>query len=300
MINKKRLDTMLKKDQGELKWYLINKLKERGRKVLCKDGFIYSEGSLSVLMCAHMDTVYQTPPKEITKIKEVYEVIWRSKDGIGGDDRCGIEIILSVIEEGFDVSIAFLEDEEIGGIGAEKFTRWYKEEIEAERIKKPNFIIEVDRQALYEAVFYSCRNKEFMEFCTKGLFNKKYGSFSDISVIAPQIDVAAVNVSAGYYFEHSGDSEFIIPEDVNLNLKAVIELLKSADDTEYSYYPDIEDDEEDDFFDNDLSWLWDWNDKDGNNDSDDDHEGASDRIRSWIPERKEKPKKKHKEDENFL
>ena len=41
------------------------------------------------------------------------------------------------------------------------------------------------------------------QFVTSFGFQKAVGTFSDISVIAPALHVAAVNISAGYYCEHS-------------------------------------------------------------------------------------------------
>jgi hypothetical protein len=71
-----------------------------------------------------------------------------------------------------------------------------------------NYIVEVDRHGSDDAVFYDCDNPEFTEFICDFGFNEAHGSFSDISVIAPRLKIAAVNLSAAYYNQHS-KSEYV-------------------------------------------------------------------------------------------
>lgn len=65
-----------------------------------------------------------------------------------------------------------------------------------------NYIVELDRRGTNDAVFYNCDNPDFTEFVCSFGFEENYGSFSDISVVAPHLDTAAVNISAGYFNEH--------------------------------------------------------------------------------------------------
>ncbi len=231
MINKERLELMLKMMQPELKAYLVTILEDMGRTVYNEDGFLYSPGKFPVLICAHMDTVYDKLPEVIYGQKVVDAEIWTSPTGIGGDDRCGIEMILNILEE-YDVSIAFLEDEEIGGIGASKFSPFLNESVK----EKINYIIEVDRKGYNEAVFYDCQNEEFISFITEDYFHFDYGSFSDISFVAPHNDIAAVNLSAGYYNEHCGPQEMINLSDMQESVNAIKNILKRTDvDKKYEF-----------------------------------------------------------------
>lgn len=50
--------------------------------------------------------------------------------------------------------------------------------------------------------FYHCDNPDFTEFVCSFGFKENSGSFSDISVVAPHLKTAAVNISAGYFNEH--------------------------------------------------------------------------------------------------
>lgn len=60
----------------------------------------------------------------------------------------------------------------------------------------------MDRRGNNDAVFYDCDNPEFADFVCAFGFKEAMGSFSDISVVAPYLKTAAVNISAGYYNEH--------------------------------------------------------------------------------------------------
>ena len=53
------------------------------------DGFLYAEGDIPVLVVAHMDTVFDEPPKNL-RYNRNEDKIYNLFDGLGGDDRCGI------------------------------------------------------------------------------------------------------------------------------------------------------------------------------------------------------------------
>lgn len=199
-----------KRTQNELKAILPERLTQLGyENVVTADGYIYAKGTVPVCLIAHMDTVH------VNRIVDYYEWvdekgnhILSSPQGIGGDDRCGIYMILQIIKT-HKCSVIFCEDEECGGIGARKFsTSQFIEEL-----KEMKYLIEFDRKNNNDAVFYRCANKEFENFITTntGLV-KGFGSFSDISVIAPACKVAAVNISCGYHSPHSTDEEVNVEE----------------------------------------------------------------------------------------
>lgn len=192
-LNAMRLETIVRMSQRELKQALVSELSERGYSPVSKNGYLYAEGELPVLLVAHMDTVHKQPVETICLSKDGRFMM--SPEGIGGDDRCGVHMILEIIREA-RCHMLFTEDEEIGCIGARAFA--------AGKIRpQVNYIVEVDRRGSNDAVFYLCDNPEFAEFVCSFGFETARGSFSDISVIAPALGVAAVNISAGYYNEHS-------------------------------------------------------------------------------------------------
>lgn len=206
---------ILRKSQSELKVLVKEYIEKIGYKPIIGDGFIYAKGEIPIMLVAHMDTVHRTKPTNIYYDKD-QKVMW-SPQGIGGDDRCGVYIILKLLNE-FKPYILFTEDEEKGGIGARKTI---------ESIKKPNvkFIIEIDRRGKNDCVFYNCDNKDFHKYIEKFGFTSAWGTYSDIVDLSNEWDIASVNLSSGYYNEHT-TSETINTDDMVNTYNRVIEILK--------------------------------------------------------------------------
>lgn len=192
-MNKKTIENIFKATQTELKSALETYLTGGGREILSQDGFLYSKGTHPVLLVAHMDTVHKESPKTILYSKDGNTIM--SLEGIGGDDRCGIIMILEILQK-YDCSVVFLEDEEIGCVGARKFC---KSGIELGDI---NYAVEFDRKGGNDYVFYKDYNKDFETHIKKFGFVKATGTCSDISHIAPTFKIEAVNISCGYYCPH--------------------------------------------------------------------------------------------------
>ncbi len=210
-------ETMVKMTQKELKVAAAKELTSHGYSVKTAKGYVYAKGEIPVLLIAHLDTVHKQRVKNIFYSKDGTRLL--SPEGIGGDDRAGVYIILQIIKSR-RCHVLFCEDEEIGGVGARDFTR--------SKIKPAvNYIVEVDRRGANDAVFYDCDNPEFTEFICGFGFNMEYGSFSDISVIAPHLGLAAVNLSAGYYNEHTR-SEFVDLTEMETTIERVIRMTGTS------------------------------------------------------------------------
>ena len=118
--------------------------------------------------------------------------------------------------------VLFCEDEESGGHGAKAFTKG--------SIKvNVNYIIELDRKGDNDAVYYGCYNPEFREFIQGFGFQESVGSFSDISILAPHLKTAAVNLSTGYYNAHR-NHELIDTQVMASNVERVIEMVMTPTD----------------------------------------------------------------------
>jgi putative aminopeptidase FrvX len=222
----KKFVDVCKMTQKEVKTYMEEYLTSREYKVENKDGFLYAKGDVPVLLVAHMDTVHKQLP--ITTVSVNGKI--SSPQGIGGDDRCGIFIIMNIIKD-LRCSVLLCEDEEIGGVGARKFT--YSPFIKELDV---NYMIEFDRANANDAVFYSCDNKEFTKFVTGGTgFKEAHGTFSDISVLAPAAKIAAVNLSCGYYKAHTTDEYVVYDEMMN-----TIEMAEALIETECDQFEYVE------------------------------------------------------------
>ena len=223
--------TMFKKicrmAQPQLKDYLADKLLQTHEDVFVGDGFVYAQGKFPVLLVAHLDTVHKELPNVINYDSNLQA--FSSPSGIGADDRCGVYMVLQVIQH-YNCSVLFCEDEEIGGVGAEKF-------IQTTLAKglSFNYIIEFDRRGDKDAVFYDCDNPQFTEFITGKYYKEAFGSFSDISIVAPALKCAAVNLSCGYYNAHT-TSEFVVMPEMEASIEAACEILeKTTENDKFEY-----------------------------------------------------------------
>lgn len=225
-MNRPEFIAICKKSQSELKSYLKKRLKKKYPEVKSEFGFLFAKGELPVLLVAHLDTVHTTlPVNVISEVDKIY-----SPQGIGGDDRCGVYEILQIINT-HKCSVLFCEDEEKGASGSKDF-------LESEYTKdfKPNYIIELDRMGNHDAVFYDCDNQKFTDFIVDdGDWTENFGSFSDISYLAPGLGVAAVNLSSGYYKAHTKD-EYVVPSEMDDIIRRVKKLLdRTTDADKYEY-----------------------------------------------------------------
>jgi len=231
------IEKMVRLTQDQLKEFLVNEMAKRGYNPIIKDGFIYCKGSAPILFVAHMDTVHREQVKFIC-FSQCGNIVM-SPQGIGGDDRAGIYMILEIIKT-HNVSVLFTEDEEIGGVGADKFMGYC---LERDYTPDVNFIIQLDRRGDNDAVFYDCDNPEFTAFIESFGFVEAQGSFSDISVIAPMLGIAAVNLSAGFFNEHSLH-EYIDLEVCHLNIMRINSMVGcTSEKFEYVEYEWVYEDE---------------------------------------------------------
>ena len=170
-------------------------LKKKYNNVIATDKYVCAKGNIPVALVAHMDTVFSVPTDDV-----YYDpkkgVLW-SPDGLGADDRAGVFAIIEIINAGYRPHIIFTTDEEKGCIGASALA---KLPCPFEDLK---YIIQLDRRGANDCVFYDCFNPSFVKFIESFGFTEAHGTFSDISSLCPSWTVCGVNLSIGYYNEHS-------------------------------------------------------------------------------------------------
>ena len=197
-----------------------------GNAYICKNNFILVKGTAPAMLVAHLDTVHEQPVRDICK--SVDGNILMSPQGIGGDDRCGVYALVTV----YDLAdkkpwLLFTCDEEIGGFGAEMFCKTHNKDKLPMELDALKFIVEIDRRGSHDAVYYECNNPDFEDYVTSKGFKTATGSFSDISYIAPQLGVAAVNLSSGYYNAHQL-CEYINRAELENIIEKVCEMVADA------------------------------------------------------------------------
>lgn len=166
--------------------------------VIATPSYIVCIGDLPVALVAHADTVFSRPPIiDNFFYDQEKDVIW-NPDGAGADDRAGVFSISKIIKStNLRPHVIITTGEESGCIGAGKLVAHMRDFPGDLR-----FMIQLDRRGHNDSVFYDCMNYEFEDWINKYGFQTEWGSFTDISVLAPAWKVAAVNFSIGYEDEH--------------------------------------------------------------------------------------------------
>lgn len=217
---------------NDLFYDLPKELKKTHKTVQTTMDYIYAKGTVPVLLVAHMDTVHKEPVQKI--IRKNKGTLLTSPQGIGGDDRCGIYIILEIIKQ-YNCSVLFTDAEETGCWGAQAFARAIEK---GKVVPAPvNYIIEFDRRNAKDAVYYELDNKDFEEWITKSsgnYFKTAYGTLSDICDIAPALNVAAVNLSCGYYKEHTKD-EYVNLREMEMTIEAAKRIIATEVDKPFEW-----------------------------------------------------------------
>ena len=223
----KKFEMICQMSDLRVKKYAEETLRMTHTDITVGDGFVFAKGTFPVLLVAHMDTVHELLPDPI--LYDMEKDRMSSPNGIGGDDRCGIYMILEIVKH-YNCSVLFCEDEEIGCIGARKFV-----ETDLAKELEFNYAIELDRKGKNDAVFYDCDNEEFEEFITCGFYDKAWGSVSDISIVAPALGCAAVNLSCGYYNAHT-KKEYVVLTEMERSIDEVCSILERTTENDKFEY----------------------------------------------------------------
>lgn len=222
----KLFETIVKMSQEELFDSIVKTFKTQ-KKVYKKGEYILVRGTAPVMLEAHLDTVHKECVRDICKSADGDIIM--SPQGIGGDDRCGVYALLQVWKNAkVKPFLLFTCDEEIGCIGASKFAHDYDNgKIKMKGLNKLKFIIEIDRKGKDDAVYYECDNDEFEDYITSKGFKTQWGSCSDICETAPSLGVAAVNLSSGYYNQHTLH-EYVVLSELKETIRKVIDIVNES------------------------------------------------------------------------
>lgn len=229
MIEKNDLSmllSILKMTQDDLLKYTSEKLFSFGYSaVLATPDYVYVEGTIPVLLVAHLDTVHEKIPETIDCDWELNRL--SSPEGIGADDRAGVFAILKILETGLRPYVLLTTNEEDGCLGAKRFL----EEVKCPNI---NYIIEFDRRGAEDAVFYGCINEVFIDYILSHGFILATGSSSDIRHLTKEWNLAGVNLSIGFYHAHQKD-EFLKIDDMYNTIHKTIKLLEKPVTRRFGY-----------------------------------------------------------------
>lgn len=220
----KELFKILEMDDAPLGVYLRKELKKHYKKVFSDgDNYLYVKGTSPVCLVAHIDTVRAKLDSPVVLACN-HNVIRNTKGILGADDRAGVYGILEVMRELATAemplpSIIFTNYEERGGKGVKAFIKDKKFDP-----RGIDLLLELDRKGCNEYVFYSNTLpgpvKDYVESFG---FREERGSYSDISDLTDEYHIPSVNLSIGYYAQHSF-KETLHYDEMCLTIDRVVEM----------------------------------------------------------------------------
>lgn len=187
------------------------------------------------MLSAHIDTVQSAFDADLTKFVKIRDNVLSGYGVIGGDDKCGIYIILDVLKDrkiNFFLSVG----EEAGGKGSSHFAKLHKE------LKNVLYCLVLDRRGTGDLI---CKNNQYgtieleedlLKVGKEFGYKSAIGSFSDADFLNNCLSCA--NLSVGYYNPHSR-TEFVRLTDLeraNLYVKSIIDTLTWKYDKPDNYY----------------------------------------------------------------
>ena len=192
-----------------------------------KKNYWYLPGDTHTVLVAHVDTV-RTHNKILLeqnkdKIRNVLGIL-------GADDRAGVYACYKLHKE-TNCAVLFTNYEETGGKGVKKFTYDYPKFFSNTRL-----FIELDRQGNNEFVNYTYLPEEIENIIKEvTIFKPDFGTYSDIYELSTFYRIPAINVSIGFYNEHTKQEYLCLT-----SLQNSIENVKNLLQYEIPYYPDYD------------------------------------------------------------
>ena len=200
-----------------------------------KNNFVYVPGTRKdrVLLVAHADTVWDEQYKQGAYEQELLEkdgVLYGKNKlcGIGADDRSGCAILWLLRNSGH--SLLITDGEEIGCIGSRHIANNYPELFD--ELNSHCYMVQFDRRECDNYKVYNLPvSYEFIDFIEKstGYYDAGRNASTDIVVLCR--DICGVNLSIGYYKEHTPNE--IIKIEEWLKTLEIAEKMLSAPQKNY-------------------------------------------------------------------
>jgi len=173
------------------------------------------------------------PANKKMELFKIRNVIMCKGGRLGGDDRAGVMAIISInntcVKDTLPLpSILLTNGEESGGTGMEEFIK----DIKVEILAPVNLVLGLDRRGVGEYVYYIEPAQEVKFYIETFGFSKSFGSYSDSKDLSKMFSIPSVNLSVGYYDNHTSN-ETVHLDEMFLTVKRVIEMIKDPLDQRY-------------------------------------------------------------------
>ncbi len=162
-----------------------------------------------------------------------YNPLTGLQTGIGGDDKCGVFVCLSLFLEMDILKGAFFVEEEIGMLGSKEADReFFKNVGYAIQFDAPsaNWITEVcSGVKIFDPEF---KNKIKTVLSEGGYTKFSNDPFTDVNQLSQKFDFNCLNLGCGYYEQHR-DSEYVVVDEVMKSLHMGIKLIRHLGIADY-------------------------------------------------------------------
>lgn len=171
---------------------------------------IKGAGPVYPTIVAHTDTVHDIVPNDEYQVRSNGKVMWATNPktgmstGIGGDDKVGIFVALSMLRDLPTCKAAFFVDEEIGCVGSSLATPDFFADsafvLQCDRKGNEDFVDRIMGTELYGAEFATAIKTTLADFG----YSETLGGMTDVWQLKELgVDVACMNMSCGYFSPHS-------------------------------------------------------------------------------------------------
>ena len=204
---------MIKKFLTASKEEIFYNFKKVFKNGIYKKTYFYLEGSnTDVLFNAHVDTVKRDNE---FNIKQYGDFIYNRNGILGADDRAGVWIAYNLAKAG--ASILLTDYEETTKAGVNAFCRDFYD-------VNHKLFVGLDRRGFKEFVNYGYAAEEINRIFVKMGFKEKNGSYSDVLKLTERFLRLNVNLSVGFYNEHTKD-EYLSLSSMNFTLNKCLRLI---------------------------------------------------------------------------
>jgi len=154
--------------------------------------------------------------------------------GTGGDDKCGIYVLIKLLLSDIPCRAIVTQDEEIGLLGAEQIVpRWGEQS---------SILLQADRRGCNDLINHTNGNliadKQLVDNVLAlpecAGMRAEYGSVTDVGDLCSLFEVAGFNISAGYYDAHSARESIKLSE-LQLCLSRVMAICRMVGSTVQPY-----------------------------------------------------------------
>jgi len=198
--------------EEKMRDFLTHYLKKEGiNHKVDNSGNVYNIGNKNApLLSAHMDTVQDETDNDLIDFIKIRGNILTGYGVVGGDDKCGIIIILDLLQSKKEINFIFSTGEESGGSGARHF-------VEQNNLSHIPYAVVLDRRGSSDIL---CADNDYgtqrFETVLKTLgkvfqYKPARGLWSDADILSDKL--CCTNLSVGYYSAHQ-KTEFVDLKDL--------------------------------------------------------------------------------------